>query len=343
MSCVIMSLKLKNLHVLIIEDIQPMRDLTAAILKAQGIGTISYAADGEKGYDAYCKLRPDLILTDWQMPNLDGLSLTKLIRTNPQSPDKTIPIVMMTGYGSTSKIASARDLGVTEFLVKPFSALDISKRILNIIKSPRDFIITSDYAGPDRRRKIDTGVAPTGLNNRTNPKGYKEKIQANHMIQAKVGIGVVPEDRIIKSQSIIEKNEFNFVPIASNFLKQLHEGIIEVQKEPHPTRKSIEKLIDPVMQIKANARIFKYGRLGDLASIMLNFLEGMNELDNDMIDIVEAHHKTLSHIIHEQLQGDGGQIGQTFENELDAVCNRYVQSRIHRQKEALLKAITSNN
>jgi two-component system, chemotaxis family, chemotaxis protein CheY len=336
-----MSLKLKNLHVLIIEDIQPMRELTSAILKSQGIGTISYAADGEKGYDAYCKLRPDIILTDWQMPHMDGLELTKLIRTSQQSPDKTIPIVMMTGYGSPQKISAARDFGVTEFLVKPFSAIDISKRIQNVIRSPRDFIVTSNYAGPDRRRKVDTGTSPAGTNNRTNPEGYKERIKSNHLLQSKVGMGIVPEDKIVKSQSILEKNEINFVPIATNFLKQLRVGLDDAYKDANPNRKTIEKLIDPVMQIKANARIFKYGRLGDLASIMLNFLEGMNELDNDVLEIVEAHHKTLSHIIQERLQGDGGNVGQTFENELDAVCRRYVQSRIMRQKEALLKVIST--
>lgn len=336
-----MSLKLKNLHVLIIEDIQPMRELTSAILKAQGIGTISYAADGEKGYDAYCKLRPDIILTDWQMPHMDGLQLTKLIRTSQQSPDKTVPIVMMTGYGSSSKISTARDFGVTEFLVKPFSAIDISKRIQNIIRSPRDFIITPNYAGPDRRRKIDTGTSPTGTNSRTNPDGYKDIIKSNHLLQSKVGMGIVPEDKIIKSQSILEKNEINFVPIATGFLNQLRLGLDDAYKDSNPSRKTIEKLIDPVMQIKANARIFKYARLGDLASIMLNFLEGMNEPDSEMLEIIEAHHKTLNHIIQEELQGDGGQTGQAFENELDAVCRRYVQSRITRQKEALLKVIST--
>ncbi len=336
-----MSLKLKNLHVLIIEDIQPMRELASAILKAQGIGTVSFAADGEKGYDTFCKLRPDIIITDWHMPNMDGLTLTKLIRTSPQSPDKTVPIVMMTGYGSPSKISSARDFGVTEFLVKPFSAVDISRRILNIIKSPRDFIITPNYAGPDRRRKVDVGTSPLGVNNRTNPEGYKEKIKSNHLLQAKVGMGSIPEDTITKSQSIIDKNEINFVPIATGFLNQLREGLDDVYKTHHSNRRAIETLIDPVMQIKANARIFKYGRLGDLASIMLNFLEGMNELDSDMLEIVEAHHKTLSHIIQEELHGDGGDIGQTFENELEAVCNRYTQSRILRQKDALLKVIST--
>lgn len=56
------------------------------------------------------------------MPGMDGIDLVKPIRNNPRSQNKTIPIIMMTGFGSPLRISSARDCGVTEFLIKPFSA-----------------------------------------------------------------------------------------------------------------------------------------------------------------------------------------------------------------------------
>lgn len=337
-----MSLKLKNLHILIVEDISPMRELTTAILKEQGVGTISFAADGESGYQAFCRLRPDIILTDWVMPNMDGLQLTHMIRTNANSPDKTIPIIMMTGFGSPHKISKARNAGVTEFLVKPFSATDLSKRILNVIKAPRDFIITPSFVGPNRRRKADVGVAQDGSNKRVDPEGYTDIIKVNHVLQAKVGLGQVPEDVLSKSQSLIEKNNINFAPIAKQFLQQFRNELDIVSTENHTNRKSIERLIAPVMQIKANARIFKYNLLGDLSSIMLNFLEGMNELDGDAMDIVEAHYTTLSRIISDELHGDGGTSGQSFATELQAACDRYIQNRIMRQKSALKKILSAD-
>jgi two-component system chemotaxis response regulator CheY len=327
-----MTLKLNNLHILLVEDIQPMKELISAVLKTQGIGTVSTAMDGEKAFDAYCKLRPDIVVTDWHMPIFDGLELTKKIRNSPQSPDKTVPIIMMSGYGSAKKISSARDMGVTEFLVKPFSAIDLSKRITSIIKSPRDFIITTDFAGPDRRRKEESDLIS---NVRVNPKGYKQLIKSNNLLQAKVGLGLIPHDMILRSQSLIEKNQFNFQSTGFIFLDQLRSALDDVYKSSYTTRRAVENIIDPIMQIKANARIFKYTRLGDLASIMLNFLEGINELDTDILDILESHHTTLTHIIHEGLIGDAGHIGQTFENELEAVCKRYINSRITRQKDAL--------
>jgi len=336
-----MSIKLKNLHVLVVEDLAPIRELITSVLKAQGIGTISYATDGQKGYEAFTRFHPDIVLTDWDMPVINGIELIKEIRSNPHSPEKTVPIIMMTGYGSPSKIAQARNIGSTEFLVKPFSALDFSKRVMNIIKNPRDFIITPTFSGPDRRRKLDIGSSINGTNLRINPTGFTKKIKANNLLQAKVGLGNLSEETLLKSQSIFDNNTIDFRPIAFKFMEQFKDGLDIVKDKGERNRRAIERLVNPVMQIKANARIFKFSLLGDLSSIMLNFLESLNELDSDALDIVEAHHKTLYLIIKDDMRGDGGYAGQSLETELDNACKRYMNSRIAMQKEALQEMIKS--
>ena len=337
-----MAIKLKNIHVLVVEDIAPVRDLMAAVLKEQGVGKISQASEGEMAYETYCRVRPDIIITDWMMPGMDGLELINKIRTSPDSPDKTIPIIMMTGYGSSQRIATARDAGVTEFLVKPFSAGEVSKRVMNIIKQPRDFIIGPAYKGPDRRRK-KSSPPRDGEEQRASEESSVEVIKANHLLQAKVGLGNISEDDLLRSQSIIEKNNINFVPIANQFLQQFREALDIVKLETHTNRKSIERVINPVMQIKANARIFKYNLLGDLASIMLNFLEGMNELDDDSLSIIEAHYLTISRMVQDNMSGDGGEDGKSFEDELNAACKRYIQSRVARQKKAMKKVLSEDH
>lgn len=334
-----MALNLKNLHILLIEDIAPLRELTISVLKAQGVGKISYANDGEKGFEAYCRFNPDIIITDWQMPGMDGIDLVKLIRNNPRSQNKTIPIIMMTGFGSPLRISSARDCGVTEFLIKPFSAKDLSKRITHVIANPRDFIVAENYVGPDRRRKKDDSTDSQGCKRGANV-GLKQKIKASTLLQSKVGMGLMDEDAINKSQSLIDKNKFDFVPIATGFIEELKKAIDIAKAEKETNRKSIERMIDPVMQVKANARIFKYDLLGNLAGIMLHFLEYMNELDNDAIQIVEAHQKTLHAILINHMEGSGGDMGHSLEEELEAACKRYMNTRISRQKERLQQALT---
>jgi DNA-binding NtrC family response regulator len=68
---------------------------------------------------------------------------------------------MVTGYSAMPRVAEARDTGATEFLVKPFSANDLAKRIAHVINKPRDFIDSNEYFGPDRRRrKADDYIGP---------------------------------------------------------------------------------------------------------------------------------------------------------------------------------------
>ena len=63
----------------------------------------------------------------------------------------------MTGYSNRSRVETARDNGMTEFLVKPYTARDLYNRIARLIDQPRRFVKTKDFFGPDRRRHKDEG------------------------------------------------------------------------------------------------------------------------------------------------------------------------------------------
>lgn len=148
-----MSFKFEKLNVLVVEDTVPMRKLVISVLDTLGIGTIYTANNGENGYDLYCRENPDIIITDWHMIPTSGIELVNKIRNSPASPNKMVPIIMMTGYSAMPRVSEARDSGATEFLVKPFSANDLARRIAHVINKPRDFIETDDFFGPDRRRR----------------------------------------------------------------------------------------------------------------------------------------------------------------------------------------------
>jgi CheY-like chemotaxis protein len=156
-----MSFKFEKLSVLIVEDTVPMLKLVTSVLETLGVGTILSAKDGNEGYDVFCKQNPDIVIADWHMLPVSGIELVRKIRTDPQSPNKMAPIIMMTGYSAMPRVSEARDKGATEFLVKPFSANDLARRIAYVINKPRDFIETEDFFGPDRRRRqIDNYKGP---------------------------------------------------------------------------------------------------------------------------------------------------------------------------------------
>ena len=147
------SVKLDKLSVLVVEDLQPVNLLIGKILYTLGVGQVLSASNGEEGFEMFCRTNPDIVITDWHMPKLNGVELLNRIRKSESSPNKFAPVIMVTGFNAPERIASCRDNGVTEFMVKPFTAEDIIKRIAHVIKSPRDFVEINEYFGPDRRRR----------------------------------------------------------------------------------------------------------------------------------------------------------------------------------------------
>jgi CheY-like chemotaxis protein len=134
-----------------------MRRILFAVLQALGVGQVFQCDSGAKALQLLRHERPDLIISDWQMAPMDGIEMTELIRNDPRNPARLVPIILMTGYSSHDKVVAARDRGVTEFLVKPFSAEALAKRIAHVIKAPRDFVAAPAYQGPDRRRRPTDG------------------------------------------------------------------------------------------------------------------------------------------------------------------------------------------
>jgi CheY-like chemotaxis protein len=130
-----------------------MQKLVVSVLESLGIGQVYAADSGERGFETFKRVNPDIVISDWHMQPMDGIALTEEIRKNQLSPNRMAPIVLVTGYSALARVAEARDAGVTEFLVKPFSANDLAKRIAYVINKPRDFIDCPTYFGPDRRRR----------------------------------------------------------------------------------------------------------------------------------------------------------------------------------------------
>lgn len=145
---------LDKAKILVVDDMKPMLTLTASVLKIFGFKNVFTATDGEEAFKTVVKEDPDLIITDWIMGTMDGLELARTIRRNPMSPNPYVPIMMMTGFSSRWRVENARDTGITEFLVKPYTSRDLYARVVQIIERPRQFVDSTDFFGPDRRRKL---------------------------------------------------------------------------------------------------------------------------------------------------------------------------------------------
>lgn len=152
-----MAYQFQRITVLVIEDNQPMLDIVKSLLTTFGVGTVVTATHGEQGFKRYHEYNPDIIIADWMMKPMDGISFTRRVRADENGPNQFVPIILMTGFSEKRRVFQARDAGVTEFIVKPFNARDLYKRIVQVIERPRQFVRSGDFFGPDRRRKREDG------------------------------------------------------------------------------------------------------------------------------------------------------------------------------------------
>jgi two-component system, chemotaxis family, chemotaxis protein CheY len=141
--------------ILVVDDNHHMRMLIMEILRAIGIRDAHEANDGAEALAEMRARRIDLVITDIAMQPIDGVDFVRLVRNSADSPNPTVPIIMITGHSTQSKVVEARDAGVNEFLAKPVTAKGVLDRIHRVIDRPRSFIRTEDYFGPDRRRRAD--------------------------------------------------------------------------------------------------------------------------------------------------------------------------------------------
>ena len=175
-----MAYQFKNMKVLIVESTRAMSDLTKSVLMTFGVTDIHTAFDSEDGFKKFCDLEPDLVIIDWLQEPDNGLNLTKRIRGDKCSPNPFTPIILMTGYSQKRRVLQARDSGITEFLVKPFTAKALYQRIEQIIEMPRYFVVSDRYFGPDRRRKRDTNYSGPDRRSDSQPEPFTspERIKA---------------------------------------------------------------------------------------------------------------------------------------------------------------------
>ena len=148
-----MPLDFTQLSVMVVDANFHMRTLLESILKSFGVRQIIGAGDGSEALKEMKTRYVDIVMTDWYMDPLDGLDFTRLLRTSEDSPNRYIPIIMVTGHTEAHRVAEARDSGVTEFLAKPVSPRGLYVRLETVVLKPRSFITTPIFTGPCRRRR----------------------------------------------------------------------------------------------------------------------------------------------------------------------------------------------
>ncbi|MFH1076859.1 MAG: response regulator [Pseudomonadota bacterium] len=116
--------------ILIVDDFATMRKIVRNILRQLGFTNILEADDGSTALEVLKNEKVDLIMCDWNMPKVSGLQLLKQVRADPNLKD--IPFLMVTAEAQKSNIVEAVQSGVTNYVVKPFTAETIADKFKKV-------------------------------------------------------------------------------------------------------------------------------------------------------------------------------------------------------------------
>ncbi|ADU13622.1 response regulator [Asticcacaulis excentricus] len=146
---------LERVRFMVVDDNTHMIHIVKTILRGFGATQVFEARDAG---DAFQRLRNDaidIVIVDFMMEVLDGVEFVHMVRNSSDSPNRYVPIIMLTAHSERSRVTAARDAGVNEFCAKPVTALELYRKVAAVIDKPRPFIKTASYFGPDRRRRQD--------------------------------------------------------------------------------------------------------------------------------------------------------------------------------------------
>lgn len=122
----------KNMKILIVDDFSTMRRIIKNLLRDLGFNDTTEADDGQTALPLLKSGKFDFLVTDWNMPGMDGLTLLKTVRADESL--KHMPVLMVTAEAKREQIVVAAQAGVNGYIVKPFTAVTLKEKIEKIFE-----------------------------------------------------------------------------------------------------------------------------------------------------------------------------------------------------------------
>ncbi|MCX4164752.1 MULTISPECIES: chemotaxis response regulator CheY [Paraburkholderia] len=122
----------KGMKILVVDDFPTMRRIVRNLLKELGYGNVDEAEDGMAGLARLRSGTYDFVISDWNMPNLDGLAMLKAIRADAGLAH--LPVLMVTAESKKENIIAAAQAGASGYVVKPFTAATLDEKVNKILE-----------------------------------------------------------------------------------------------------------------------------------------------------------------------------------------------------------------
>ena len=120
-----------NMQILIVDDYKTMLRIIRNLMKQLGFNNVDEATDGSAALQKLREKRYGLIISDWNMDPMSGLQLLKEVRLDAKLKD--VPFIMVTAESKSENIIAAKDAGVSNYIVKPFTAAILKSKIDTVL------------------------------------------------------------------------------------------------------------------------------------------------------------------------------------------------------------------
>lgn len=150
-------------------------------------------------------------------------------------------------------------------------------------------------------------------------------IRPPNILKQKVGTGGINVDKINKAEEIIGSSESLFPPFAKEMLDVIQGLITDFEARKNDGEDYIEDIIHPIMDIKANGAMLGYPMASHISDVSLKFLEVIESMNKDALQIIQVTHKALNLIVVQDMKGFDKQVSGALRKELSEACDRYFE------------------
>ncbi len=216
---------------------------------------------------------------------------------------------MISGYSDEERVRAARDLGVTEFIAKPFRIDDIISHVEAAVRDQRRYVKAPDYFGPDRRRQL----ALVSQERRGTAEDTASFFEAPRRLFSKVGgeLSLAP-DLVESAQRHVDDLHRDFADWVQEDLRQLDEAFQKViTGEGRSERASaLATMCRICHELRGQGGVFGYPLVTDVAESLFKLSNNITAIPEDGLKLIRTHIDLLRAIVREDVSGDGGRLGQ---------------------------------